>query len=245
LEKSLAGKVVLITGGTRGIGKAIALEAAQRGAGVIITYRDSGKTNRANRVLRVLEATGATILLKQLDITIETDRRALLQEAKEKFGKVDALVLNAAGGLEAGKGDNYAMVINRDSNIGLVNEAIELGLTGAGAWAIYLTSTWAHEYGKVDPPEFYLPVATTKRVAETDLRGLIPELSKLGIGLGVVVAPLVSDTGAYAIMKLKFKEAVEQETKDAGMVSPEAVAEAVLSYLASPAPESGHTIYVQ
>lgn len=245
MEKDLTGKVIFITGGTRGIGKAIGLMAAQRGASVVITYRDSAKVKRAERVRQELARTGATVLLEQLDITDEVGRHRVYGQVLDRFGKIDGLVLNAAGGLETDRGDNYAMIINRDSNIGLVNEAIETGLLGKGGWALYMTSTWAHEYGKVSPPDFYLPVASTKRQAETDLRGLIPTLAERGIGLGVVVAPLVSDTGAYAIIKRSFKGVVEQEAGEGQMVSPEQVAEATLAYLMTPDFESGHTTYVQ
>ncbi len=244
MVKDLAGKVIFITGGTRGIGKAIGLMAAQRGASVVITFRDPAKAKRAERVQQELSKTGAAVLLEQLDITDRNGRERVYELVLDRLGKIDGLVLNAAGGLETDRGDNYAMIINRDSNIGLVNEAIEMGLLGIGGWTFYMTSTWAHEYGRINPPDFYLPVASTKRQAETDLRSLIPTLTACGIGLGVVVAPLVSDTGAYAIIKRSFKGVIEQETGEGQMVTPEQVAAATLAYLTTTGLESGHTTYL-
>jgi NAD(P)-dependent dehydrogenase (short-subunit alcohol dehydrogenase family) len=244
MNQLLTGKTIFITGGTRGIGKAIALAAAQQGAQVAITYRDSAKLRRAMQAKHLLEKSGAQVLLLQLDITDENQIRQCLQETKQAFGKIDGLVLNAAGGLEAGKDADYAMRFNRDANLWLVNEAREIGLLGKGAWAIFITSTWAHDYPQIEPPSFYLPVATTKRAAEDALLGLVPELERSGVGMGVVVAPLVSDTGAYAVIKLRHREALAQEAEEGRMISPETVAEATLSFLKKPEVESGHIIYL-
>jgi NAD(P)-dependent dehydrogenase (short-subunit alcohol dehydrogenase family) len=244
LEKQINGKVILITGGTRGIGRSIANMAAQKGASVVITYRDPAKAGRAARVKRVLEGHGTPLIIEQADITSTNDRLRLLAQTKEQFGKIDGLVLNAAGGLEQGKEPGYAMLINRDANLGLIQEAQDQGLLQPGAWVIYITSTWAHEYGQKDPPNFYLPVASTKRAAEDAMRDKISEWQQLDISLGVVVAPLVTDTGAFAIIKHRFKDTLQQEAKEGDVVSPEAVSEATLSYLIDRSLPSGHTIYL-
>lgn len=242
MEKDLIGKVILVTGGTRGIGKAIAILAAERGANVVITYRDPAKLRRATAVQKTLEGLGAQVLLQQFDIIDSSQRAIALQEITAKFGRLDALILNAAGGLETDKGQDYAMLVNRDANVALINECAKAKLFSNEAWVIYLTSNWAHLYGKEPTPDFYLPVASTKFAAEEALRAMIPQLKQKNIGLGVVVAPVVSATGAFMVMKSRFKDWQSQASEEA-IISPETVAEGVLSYLGGQF-DSGHTVYL-
>jgi NAD(P)-dependent dehydrogenase (short-subunit alcohol dehydrogenase family) len=232
----------MVTGAIRGIGKAIATMAAEQGANVVITYRDPAKQRRALQVQKSLYDSGVSVQLSRFDITDVKERQNALTMLSMGFGKLSALVLNAAGGLEAERGLDYAMLVNRDANIALVNECIERGLLGEGSWIIYLTSTWAHLYGKEPTPEFYLPVASTKNAAEKALLEMQTQLSQKGIGVGVVVAPVVSDTGAYLIMKTRFKESLNQ-AQDEPVVPPAAVAEAVLAYLDGDL-SSGQVTYV-
>jgi 3-oxoacyl-[acyl-carrier protein] reductase len=240
MTKMLNGKTVMVTGAIRGIGKAIATLAAERGANVIVTYRDPAKLRRATQVQKSLSDLGVTATLARFDITVPAERQTALAELGTT--KLAALVLNAAGGLEAERGLDYAMLVNRDANLALVNEGIERGLLGAGSWVIYLTSTWAHLYGKEPTPDFYMPVASTKNAAEKALLAMQEQLAEKGIGIGVVVAPVVSNTGAYLIMKTRFKDSLSQ-TQDEPVVPPSAVAEAVLSYLDGGIP-SGQVVQI-
>jgi 3-oxoacyl-[acyl-carrier protein] reductase len=245
--KPLAGKVVLVTGGTRGIGKALSVRAAQLGANVVVNYRDPGKLKRAQSAVSEIEVLGANVLLVQADVTEATDRQNLFAAVKEKFGKLDALILNAAGGLEQDKGDDYAMRINRDSQIALIKEALAAGLMAQGGVAVYMTSLWAHRYGAMEQLPGYEPVARTKHAAETALRDLQPELSRQGVKIAYMVGHLITDTAAFLLFKRKDKALVEQLTSDVeGGVLPstEDVAVATLDLLTLPNLESGFTIYV-
>lgn len=245
--KNLTGKVVLVTGGTRGIGKAIARHAADLGAKVAVTFRDPGKQARAERVRRELAGTGSEILLLQTDITLETERRSMYQSVKANFKQLDCLVLNAAGGLESDKDPGYAMLINRDAQLALVNEAIEADLMPGGSWIVYMTSLWAHRWGQMETLPGYAPVARTKHRAEQDLRALIPALTERGIRLAVVVGHLITDTGAFALFKRKERHLVEDLTSEVEggvLPSPEDVAEGTLGFLTQPALNSGHTVYI-
>jgi NAD(P)-dependent dehydrogenase (short-subunit alcohol dehydrogenase family) len=91
---SLVGKIAVVTGGTQGLGEAIANLFADRGAaGLVIAGR-----NRANgnRVKASLEAKGLTVVYVPADLAKVEDARAVTRAAGEKFGRIDALV-NAAG----------------------------------------------------------------------------------------------------------------------------------------------------
>ena len=90
--KPLAGRVVIITGGTRGIGLASARLLAEDGASVVVSGRDAG---RLEAVTRELEASGKAILSVAADVAKREDAERLVEAAREGFGRIDVLVNNA------------------------------------------------------------------------------------------------------------------------------------------------------
>jgi 3-oxoacyl-[acyl-carrier protein] reductase len=92
---SLQGKVAIITGSSRGIGRAIAERLGRDGANVVITY--AGNRDKAQEVVRAIEAAGSQAIAIQLDVRNLEEVRALFEKTIEYFGKVDILVNNAAG----------------------------------------------------------------------------------------------------------------------------------------------------
>ena len=90
--KPLAGRVVVITGGTRGIGLASARLLAEDGASVVVSGRDAG---RLEAVTRELEAAGKAILSVAADVAKREDADRLVEAAREGFGRIDVLVNNA------------------------------------------------------------------------------------------------------------------------------------------------------
>jgi NAD(P)-dependent dehydrogenase (short-subunit alcohol dehydrogenase family) len=95
LGKPLQGAVALVTGGSRGIGKAIARQLAALGAAVGICGRDEEKLIFA---ARELEAAGAEVLARRADVTKETEIRAFVEAAEKQFGGITVLVNNAGTG---------------------------------------------------------------------------------------------------------------------------------------------------
>ncbi len=89
----LSGRVALITGAGRGIGRAIALGYAREGADLILTSRSAGELEQAAEAVR---AAGVEALVAPADVTDVAQVRALAQAAIQRFGRVDVLV-NAAG----------------------------------------------------------------------------------------------------------------------------------------------------
>ncbi|MDO5610584.1 MAG: glucose 1-dehydrogenase [Pseudomonadota bacterium] len=90
---NLKGKVALVTGSARGIGKSIALRLASRGADVIVNYsRD--KTN-GDATVKEIESLGARALGIQADIANVTQIESMFQQAKDAFGSIDIVVANA------------------------------------------------------------------------------------------------------------------------------------------------------
>src|SRR5205807_9747724 len=94
----LDGKVALVTGGSRGIGKGIARGLAHEGASVVISARPSASLEETAAELR---ASGATVLAVPADVTDEGQVDQLFSAAIERFGKLDVLV-NNAGAFDGG-----------------------------------------------------------------------------------------------------------------------------------------------
>jgi 3-oxoacyl-[acyl-carrier protein] reductase len=89
----LAGRIVLVTGASSGIGRAIALAAAHAGADVAITYRTNAEG--AHEVGHEIQALGRKAVVFQLDLADEASVHALALSARHTFGRVDAWVNNA------------------------------------------------------------------------------------------------------------------------------------------------------
>ncbi len=89
----LTGKAAVVTGGSRGIGKGIALRLAQQGADICISFRDNQAA--ADQTKAELEALGRRAISVQGDATKQESADALIKAALEAFGKVDILVNNA------------------------------------------------------------------------------------------------------------------------------------------------------
>jgi NAD(P)-dependent dehydrogenase (short-subunit alcohol dehydrogenase family) len=104
------GKVVLLTGASRGIGAATAVKLAERGLNVVLNYL--GKTARAEEVAARIRELGRKALLAQADLTVSAEVEAMIQLVRENFTQLDILILNASGGLEKDKAEDYAMALN-------------------------------------------------------------------------------------------------------------------------------------
>jgi acetoacetyl-CoA reductase/3-oxoacyl-[acyl-carrier protein] reductase len=89
----LAGKIALVTGASRGIGRAIALALAAEGAAVAINYRSSEA--EAQGVAQELTALGAQSLLAPANVSDPQEARAMVQRVLEHWGRIDVLVNNA------------------------------------------------------------------------------------------------------------------------------------------------------
>ena len=89
----LNGNCAVVTGATKGIGRAIAVKLASLGADIVINYRSS--LEEAERLKEEIENLGVKTLLVKADVSIAEEAENLINEAKKCFGKVDILVNNA------------------------------------------------------------------------------------------------------------------------------------------------------
>ena len=90
---NLDGKVALVTGSSRGVGRAVALGFAQQGAKVVVNY--TSNEGAADEVVSEIESLGTAAIAVKADVALKSDVELLVGKAVEAFGKLDILVNNA------------------------------------------------------------------------------------------------------------------------------------------------------
>jgi len=91
--RGLQGKVAIVTGASRGLGRAIAIKLASLGAKVVVNYRSN--TSAAEEVLSLIREAGGEAIPVQADVSIFDDAQRLVKSTLEHFGRLDILVNNA------------------------------------------------------------------------------------------------------------------------------------------------------
>jgi len=188
----LNGKVALITGGSRGIGRAIAVRLAQHGVDIVVNYvrhkKDAQST--ANEVERL----GRKCLLVKANVAKEADVAAMFDIIQNQFGKLDILVSNAASGVLkpimelTERHWNWAMDINARALLTLVQHGTPLMAEGSRVIAV-------SSLGAIRAIENYTTVGASKAALESLVRHLAVELGDKKINVNTVSAGAV-DTDA-------------------------------------------------
>lgn len=241
MDKPLAAKTALVTGGSRGVGAVTARMLAEEGANVAVNYRD--KLKRAAQVVAEVEAAGAAGVAVQADITKPSAVEAMLDAIRVRFDKLDILILNASGGLEKDVAAGYAMALNRDAQVSLVRRA--LPLIAEGGRVVFVTSHLAHFHGEQPVLPEYEPVAASKKAGELALRAMIPELAKAGASLVVVSGDLIEGTITPKLLNRIRPGVIEQRRAKVGWLpTTEDVARAIVDAAQSTKLRSGETVYV-
>ncbi|MDQ0645428.1 NAD(P)-dependent dehydrogenase (short-subunit alcohol dehydrogenase family) [Microbacterium murale] len=187
---SLAGKVALVTGSSRGIGADTVRYFAEAGADVVINFRN--KAPRAEKLAVQLRELGGRALVVGADLTDPASVADMFEKVRNEYGSLDVLVLNASGGMESGMAEDYALTLNRDAQLSVLNAA--LPLLGEGSRVVFVTSHQAHFIRSTPTMPEYEPVARSKRAGEDALRELIPTLEEKGIGFTVVSGDMIEGT---------------------------------------------------
>ena len=208
----LAGKTVIITGSSRGVGADTAQILASQGANVIVNYRS--KAPRAHKIVKAIEEAGGHATAVQADVTKLEDLNNLVNAAVETYGSLDYLVLNASGGMETDMGEDYAMRLNRDAQLNLARLAAEK-MSHEGR-IVFVTSHQAHFIREVETMAEYQPVAESKRAGEDALIAEIPSLAEKGISLVIVSADMIEGTVTATLLNRLHPGALEARRETAG-----------------------------
>lgn len=191
---SLQGKVALVTGGTRGIGKAIAHQLADQGCNIVLNYLRN--RTAAKQAAEELQAKGVKVHIIKANVADMDKLPELFQEIDAEFGGLDILVNNAASGvlrplmeLEPNHWD-WTMNINSKAVLFASQEAAKLMEKRGGGRIVNLSSL-----GSMRVLENYTLVGTSKAALEALTRYLAVELAPKGIIVNAVSGGAV-DTDA-------------------------------------------------
>lgn len=209
---SLAGKRALVTGSSRGIGADTVRYLAEAGADVVINFRN--KAPRAEKLAAQVRELGVRALVIGADLTDADSVGTMYAEVEREFGGLDILVLNASGGMESGMGEDYALLLNRDAQVGALQRA--LPLLGAGSRVVFVTSHQAHFIRTTPTMPEYEPVALSKRAGEDALRELIPDLTERGIEFVVVSGDMIEGTITATLLERANPGAIASRRESAG-----------------------------
>lgn len=209
---SLEGKRVLVTGSSRGIGADTVRYFAQAGARVVINYRN--KEARAIKLADAIRSEGAVAITVGADLTDPASVTAMFDTVMTEFGGLDVLVLNASGGMEAGMAADYAMLLNRDSQLNVLQSA--LPLLAKGSRVVFVTSHQAHFIRTTPTMPEYEQVARSKRAGEDALRSMLPELTEKGVEFVVVSGDMIEGTITATLLERANPGAIAARKEDAG-----------------------------
>jgi short-subunit dehydrogenase len=201
LQETPLSKVLLITGGSRGIGAATALLAATQGYAVAVNY--SANSLAADEVVRTIRAGGGTAITVQADVAIPADVLTLFEKVDAKLGRLTALVNNAGvvdmtSRVDAMSAERLQRMfaINVFGSFMCAREAVKRMSTryGGEGGAIVNVSSAAARLGA---PGQYVDYAATKGAIDTFTVGLAKEVAAEGIRVNAV-RPGIIETEIHA-----------------------------------------------
>lgn len=197
VDLGLAGRVAVVAGSTRGIGRAIAVGFAREGARVVVNGR---ATEQVEATVQAIEAeTGATVTGVAADVSTAPGAAVLIEQARARFGGVDVLVTNA-GGPPAGTFDEVtdedfqtAFQLNLMSAVRLIRAAVPDMRERRWGRVINIASTAVKE------PVPYVTLTNTIRPGVVGLaKDLADHLGPDGITVNTVLAgPVLTDRLRY------------------------------------------------
>jgi 3-oxoacyl-[acyl-carrier protein] reductase len=237
---TLAGRVALVTGGSRGIGRAIALRLAQEGAAVAVNFRS--RRQEAEAVVSGIRSAGGRAMACQADVGDASQAAALVERVAAELGPVDTLINNAGVTLKGDlEGFDYAgmAVLQRTNVDGVVHttRAVVPAMKQRRYGRIVNLASIAAHGTALAGTTFY---AATKAAVVILTRRFALELGPFGITVnavapGFILTEMVSvGRSPEEVEKLKAEIAGRSMMRRLGR--PEDIAHAV-AFLASPASE--------
>jgi citronellol/citronellal dehydrogenase len=229
----LAGSVAIVTGASRGIGRALAIGLADAGAAVVCAARTEVESagnlpGTIHATAAAVAASGGSALAVRCDIGSEHDIENLIESTRARFGRVDVLVNNAMTPTRAPFADSTAEQWDESMRVNvrslfLTSRAIMRPMADAGGGSIINISSGAADPNIVGLPPGYLTYSVAKAALERFSTALAGELAPLGIAVNALRPGAV-----------KTETAVHELGDDydwTGWAEPEAVVPAVV-YLA-------------
>lgn len=228
----LDGQVVLVTGGSRGIGRAVALACAKEGAHVVINY--AGNVKAAQSVVEEISDMGRKCLAVQADVSKVADVERLVEESLADFGKIDVLVNNAGitrdGLLMRMKEEDWDAVLETNlKGIYLCTKAVTKGMMKQRSGRIINMTSVVGVMGNTGQANY----AAAKAGVIGFTKSMAKELASRNINVNAV-APGFIHSDMTSVLPENVQKAMTDAIPLARMGEPEEVADAVL-FLASKA----------
>lgn len=231
----LSGRIALVTGGSRGMGRACALRLAQAGADVIVNYVTSrGAAMDAAKEIRAL---GRRSFVVKADVSQVDDVQSMLEYIGEQIGQLDILVSNAATGgfrpLLASNQRHFENTFHTNvlALLYLVQSALPLLEKSQGRAKVIALSS----HGSDTALPWYGMIGSSKAALESMVRHLTLEVGDRGVNVNIVKSGLVATDSTKRIPNAEAMFAHRKDKTMTGeqMLTIEDVANAVL-FLASP-----------
>lgn len=228
MEKFLTHKIALITGSSRGIGRAIALELARRGADVIVHY--VRKKGAAEGVVAAIEALGCRAMAVKANLAEADQIETMFDEIEAKMGRCDIFVGNAASGTPrdildvTDKHWDWTMDVNARSILRCIQRLVPAMERAGWGRIINITSPGSQ---RVLP--HYGAIGLSKAVVESLTRYLAVDLAPKGIIVNAVSPGLVATdaVSAFPVDLQATFEYAQSRTPAGRLVTPEDVARMV------------------
>ena len=230
------GKIALITGGSRGIGRALALALAVRGTTPIINYRRNDEA--ARDTVAEIERLGATALAIRADIENLDEIDAMFDQVAERFGRLDFFISNASASnfrpIAELKPEHLERTFNVNVRAFVFGTQRATRLMDRGGRIVVLSS-----YGSLRTFPTYANLGAAKAALETWARYMAVELAPMGINVNALNPGIVeSDSSAYfyGTGRVASLETVIPKIPKQRLASVQEVADCAL-FLLSPASE--------
>ena len=222
----LDGKIALVTGGSRGIGRAIALRLAGEGAKVAVNY--AGNQTAAEEVKAIIEQHGGTAMIVQTDVSDSMAATEMVARVHEELGGLDILVNNAGITRDTlllrMKDEDFDAVINTNlKGIYACTKAAAKFMTKQRSGRIVNLSSVVGEIGNVGQTNY----AAAKAGVIGFSKAAAKEFASRNVTVNVV-APGFIDTDMTAVLKDSIREKLIEEVPLGALGKPEHVADAVL-----------------